>query len=413
MYSYHGMHSYRPYNVPPYMARGRETVSAGLVTSSSSQSAMADQPDPGVDPDGRLLQAIGSSSRSPPAADGARDGTGSADENRSALHAACVSTCLPEDHKQARRILANGGSLPTCGCGAASSGGSPPSGSSPPAWEWPSATRWPEAQPFQALCQMSSQGQCSMGAGNPAAGGSPPAGGRWDWPSAWEWPSGSPGQRQAARRSPSTENAARTQNHRVSIAESMSHGLFEARSEAAYYQGNLAMAQRRLRRVLPELERLRNVAARKPEVVETLQLTRALAESRERCDDLHGQLVRCAWAWAWTCACSSQQAGRAILALPVSVISRQHCTQASRGMTVACMTHGTAATRVPPLRALHSTHDSLTLATRSQVRATDELTAERERSTAERLQDAARKEASTALIVKHMVTLRRAYDMCI
>ena len=92
----------------------------------------------------------------------------------------------------------------------------------------------------------------------------------------WAWPS------PPMRRDPSPRGTPDVVQARASIAEQMSHGIFEARSEAAHYQGNLALAQRRLRRLVPELERLRRVAASKtpPDVSETLRLTRELADER-------------------------------------------------------------------------------------------------------------------------------------
>ena len=46
---------------------------------------------------------------------------------------------------------------------------------------------------------------------------------------------------------------------RLSVAERIGPGYREARDEAAHYQGSLGMARRRIRRMEPELERLRRI----------------------------------------------------------------------------------------------------------------------------------------------------------
>ena len=83
-----------------------------------------------------------------------------------------------------------------------------------------------------------------------------------------------------------TEPHAMRRRSHVSIIRNMSQDLFDARSEAAYFQGNLAMSQRRLRQVLTEVERLRKDAQRTPHIesvsVALMESTSSLRQCRQQ-----------------------------------------------------------------------------------------------------------------------------------
>ena len=70
---------------------------------------------------------------------------------------------------------------------------------------------------------------------------------------------------------------------RLSVAERLAPGLVEARGDAAHYQGNLTMALRQIRKMQPELDRLRRVAAgmEAPGMAAQLERSREQAQQRQ------------------------------------------------------------------------------------------------------------------------------------